>query len=55
MRGRYKIICYQKHLKEYSIGTISAPIKLCLRFLFFSLKLLCDYISAFQTETDRSL
>ena len=48
MRGRYTILYYQILLKEYSLCSH----KLCLGF-FFSLKVFCDYISAFQTETYR--
>ena len=56
MRGRYTIIHYQMHLKEYSIGSHLCTNIDSLRIsYFFALKIVCDYISAFQTETDRGL
>ena len=53
MRGCYTIICYKKHLKEYSTGSHKCTNIVMLKISFFSLKLLCANISAFQTEPDR--
>ena len=55
MRGRYTIIHYQMHLKAYSIQYMQpyvhqCSLKSCLIFLFLSLKILCNNISAFQNE-----
>ena len=38
MRGRYTIICYQKHLKEYSIGSHYCTNIVIVKISYFSLK-----------------
>ena len=48
MRGRYTIICCQKHFKEYSIGSHQCNNIVMHKISFFTLKILCDYISAFS-------
>ena len=51
MRDRFTTIHNPMLLKGYIIGS-----NLCTKlgfFFFFSLKVLCEYISAFKMETDR--
>ena len=54
MKGCYTKIHYQMLLKQYNIGSHLCTNIVMLGISFLFLKLLCHYIPAFQTETDRN-
>ena len=52
MRGRFAIIHYHKQCFKKSKDSHLCTNIVMLGISFFSLKVLCDYISAFKRETD---